>query len=192
MINLRIRRIDVFLLHALRGGIKLSATKGHHLAADVQPRENGTTGKTIVESFLIFSTKTRFHQKLLLVSLALCLVGQGVTLREGKAQLEFLNNVVTDATTAEILLADGLSVDIVLQNLMEILTRPLVHHKHRLTLTLLAFLVFVQFTLLNLNVVFLRQPTQCLGIGNLLVLHQEIHGIAALATGKTLTNLAGW
>ena len=35
-----------------------------------------------------------------------------------------------------------------------------------------------------------RQPAQSFRIGYLFVLHQEIDGIAALATGKTLTYLA--
>ena len=75
---------------------------------------------------------------------------------------------------------------------MEVLARPLVDDEHRLALRLLTLLVVRQFALLNLDVVFLRQPAQGLGIGNLLVLHQEVDGIATLATGKAFANLTGW
>ena len=75
---------------------------------------------------------------------------------------------------------------------MEILARPLVDHKHRLALALLTLLIVAQFAFLNLYIVFLRQPAQGLRIGYLLVLHQEVHGIATLATRETLAYLAGW
>ncbi len=75
---------------------------------------------------------------------------------------------------------------------MKILTRPLVDHKHRLSLALFAFLVVAQFTLLNFDIVFFRQPAQCLRVGDLLVLHEEVDGITALATSETLADLTGW
>ena len=122
-------------------------------------------------------------------SLPLRLVGQRVALGECEAQLELLDDVVADAAAAEILFADSLSVDVVLQDVMEILTGPLVHDEHRLTLRLLAFLVVRQFALLNLDIVFLRQPAQGLRVGDLLVFHQEVDGVATFATGKALADL---
>ena len=75
---------------------------------------------------------------------------------------------------------------------MKILTRPFVDHKHRLSLALFAFLVVAQFTLLNLDIVLFRQPAQCLRVGDLLVLHEEVHRIATLAASETLADLTGW
>ena len=121
----------------------------------------------------------------------MCLVGQCVTFAQCKAQLELLDDVVTDATTAKVLLADGNAVDVVLQNFVEVLTRPLVHDKHRLTFALLTFLVVSQLTLLYLDIIFLRQPAQRLRIGNLLMFHEKVDGIATFSTGKTLAYLSG-
>ena len=52
------------------------------------------------------------------------------------------------------------------------------------------FLLFSQFALLNVYAVLLCQPSQCLRVGHLFMLHQEDNGIAALATSKTLEDLA--
>ena len=47
MIDFGVGRVDVFLLHALRSGIELTTTKGHHLTTHIQPREDGTTRKAV-------------------------------------------------------------------------------------------------------------------------------------------------
>ena len=75
---------------------------------------------------------------------------------------------------------------------MKVVARPLVDHEHRLALTLLTLLIVAELAFLYLDVVFLRQPAQRLRIGYLLVLHQEVHGIATLATREALTYLTGW
>lgn len=107
----------------------------------------------------------------------MCLVDQGITLGECETQLELLDDIVTDATTAEILFADSLSVHVVIQDIMEILTCPLVDNEHRLTVGLLSLLLVRELTLLYLDIIFLRQPTQSLRIGDLLMLHEEVDGI---------------
>ena len=119
----------------------------------------------------------------------MCLVDQGITLGECKTQLELLDDIVTDATTAEILFADSLSVHVVIQDVMEILTCPLVDNEHRLTVGLFSLLLVRELTLLYLDIVFLRQPAQGLRVGDLLVLHEEVDGITSLPTGKTVTDL---
>ena len=110
MIDLRIRRVHVFLLHALRPGVQQSSSEGHHLSADVQPRKDHTTSipvekntrrqgvhgvqditrvrRTIVLYSLspcllvsFFNTQSRLHQILRLVSRFLGGCGQGITLR---------------------------------------------------------------------------------------------------------------
>ena len=52
MIDIRIGRIDILLLHAFRTGIQQSSAKGHHPAADIQPGEDDATSITVVETFL--------------------------------------------------------------------------------------------------------------------------------------------
>ena len=56
MINLGVGRVDIFLLYSLRGSIKLTTTKGHYLTTDIQPREDGTTCKAVIDAMLVLDT----------------------------------------------------------------------------------------------------------------------------------------
>ena len=42
MVDIRIGRVDILLGYTLRPGVEHTATEGHHLTADVQPREDNT------------------------------------------------------------------------------------------------------------------------------------------------------
>ena len=53
MIDFRVRRVDILLLHTLRGCIELTTAKSHHLATDVQPGEHSTTSKTVIDATLV-------------------------------------------------------------------------------------------------------------------------------------------
>ena len=53
MVNLRIGGVDILLLYALGGCIELSSAKGYHLAADIEPGEDGTACKAVVEAALV-------------------------------------------------------------------------------------------------------------------------------------------
>ena len=134
-------------------------------------------------------TEPSLHQVLRLVASLLCCQGQGVALGQGIAQVELRDDVVADSSAAEVLFADSDAVRVVPQHVLEILHRPLVDDKHRLAVALLLTLLVSQLLLLNLDIVFLRQPAQRLGIGDLLVLHQEVDGRSALSTGKALAYL---
>ena len=188
MIDLRVGRVHVFLLHALRPGVQQASSESHHLTTDVQPREDYTTSVAVAQRVLAIAQPC-LNQKLRLVSCLLGCSGQGVTLRQGEAEVELRNDIVADATTTEILLTDGDAVGIVLQDILEVFHSPLVDDEHRLTVALLLLLLVGEFLLLYLDIVFLCQPAQGLRIGNLLVLHQEVNGRATLATGETLADL---
>ena len=225
MIDLRVGRVHVFLLNALRTGVEQSPSEGHHLAADVQPGEDDTTSVAVNKktfplplpnregsSMLIrriltlrvitplpireglgeglsLKAESRLHQKLRLIARLLGGRGQGVTLRQGEAEVELRNDIVANATAAEVLLADGDAIGIILQDIFEVFHRPLVDDEHRLTVALFLLFLVGEFFLLYLYIVFLCQPAQGLGIGNLFVLHQEVDGRTTLATGKALTDL---
>ena len=49
-----------------------------------------------------------------------------------------------------------------------------------------------QLPFLDLDAVFLGKVFQCLRVGHLFVLHDEVHYIAALATGKAFAQSLGW
>ena len=192
VVDFRIGRVDVLLLYAFGSRVEQTASEGHHPTTHVQPGEYHAPGISVVEALLALDAKTCLLQILRLKTSLLPGEGQGVALRYGIAQIKLLDDIVTDTTTTEILLADGDSVRVVLQQVVKVVHGPLVEDEHRLTVALFFLLLVSQFLLLNLNIVFLRQPAQRLRIGNLLVLHQEVDGRATLATRKTLTDLLRW
>ena len=134
-------------------------------------------------------TKSRLHQELCLVAGFLGSLCQGVAFLRGITQLEFLDDVVADATAAEILFSDGDAVGVVFQRVVKPVLSPLVDDEHRLALTLCSTLLVGQLFLNNLDVVFPSQPAQGLWIGHLLVLHEEAGRRATLAADETVADI---
>ena len=189
MVYLRVRRVHIFLLHTLRPRIQQSSAKGHHPSAHVQPGEDDTSCIAVVHAPLIADAESGLHEILILIAFRPCRQCQCVALRQGITQRELLDDVITDSTAAKILLADGYTVGIFLQDTTEVVLCPFVHNQHRLAVALLLFLLRRQLLLFHLNAVLLCQPAQGLWIGDLLMLHQEIDGRTTLAAGKALANL---
>ena len=71
---------------------------------------------------------------------------------------------------------------------MEVVARPFVYDEHTFALALRLLLLGCEFLLFNLDVVFLGKPSQSLGIGELLVLHQEMNHVSAFSTRETLAH----
>ena len=74
------------------------------------------------------------------------------------------------------------------QRLLEKVCRPTVHNQHTLSFALLPSFLVGEFALPNLDVIFSRQPPQCLGISHLFVLHDEAHGRASLAAAEAMAH----
>ncbi len=83
-------------------------------------------------------------------------------------------------------------VHIILQDVLEVFRRPFIHDEHRFAFALALLLLVGHLAFLNLDMVFLGQPAQGLGIGHLLQLHQEVDGISTLAAGKAVADASGW
>ena len=91
----------------------------------------------------------------------------------------------------EIAQPDGTSHLVVIEQVGKIFLCKLRDMKESVALVL-AFLLFLGlFLFLNLNVVFLSQPTQSLGISVVLMLHEEFHHIAGLAATEAFENAFG-
>ena len=191
MINLAIRRVDILLVHALGTAIQHTTTERHHLATHTEPREDGTTGETVeVLSRLLVrgNQHTGRCQILRIIPLLDSSISERRPLIKGEAQLEFLDDVITESTASEILHTDGTTIDIILKDILEVFRRPLIDDEHRLTLTLSLLFLGTQFTFLDLDVIFLRQPAKGIGIGHLLQFHEEVDGIATLATSEAMAD----
>ena len=105
--------------------------------------------------------------------------------------MELLNDVVAEAATAEIGQADGTSLRIVQQGVVEIVVGILIDDEEALAFVLRTFLVIAQFAFLNLDAILLGQVTECTRIVKLLMLHDEADGIATLSTGEALAETLG-
>ena len=88
---------------------------------------------------------------------------------------------VAKAALTEIAQTSGHTVDIVVQRILKVLVHPFIEGKHTFSFILSLFLLIRQLFLLNFDMILLRQPFQCLGIGHLFQLHEEVHRITALA-----------
>ena len=198
MIDFAIGRIDIFLVHTLGTTVEHTAAKSHHLSAHAEPWEDGAPREAVeilvlpglVASLVLvyLETQARIYQVFRIIPLLHRLVIERRALGKSETQLEFPDNVIAKATTAEILHADGPSVHVVVKNVLKIFRSPLVDDVHRLALILPLLLLVGQLTLLDLNVIFLGEPAQGIGISHLLQLHQEVDGISALAAGKTMAD----
>lgn len=130
------------------------------------------------------------QQKVFLIALAQRFLCQSTAVGTVEAQLELAHDVVAEPTAAEILHADGYAVGGVVHEVLEIRGSPLIHDEHTLALALLALLIVGEFALLYLDVILACEPSQRLGIGHLLVLHDEANGVAALAASEAMAGAA--
>ena len=74
----------------------------------------------------------------------------------------------------------------IVEQILKIIAGPLVDDEHRLAPALLLFLAVGQLAFVYFDMVFVRQPSQGLHIGHLLVLHNEPYRVPALAATKAV------
>ena len=55
------RRIHIFLLYSLRGGIQFAGVKAHHFSTQRKPRKYNTTCKTVNEFAVALTLITKSH-----------------------------------------------------------------------------------------------------------------------------------
>ena len=201
MVDFAVGRIDVFLVHALGPGVQHASSECHDLSTHARPREDGTTGESVqvlILSALVarlilvyLETESGGGEIFRVVSLLHSLVKESRALWQGESQLELPDDVVTESTAAEILHSDGPSVHVVLQNVLEILRSPIVHDIHGFAFALPLLLLVGHLAFLNLDVIFLGEPAERIGIAHLLQLHQEVDGVSTLAAGKAVADATG-
>ena len=190
--HLRVGGVDIFLVDTFRALVEDARREAHDLSAHARPREDDTAGETVDElTTLRLITEARGSEELRLVAFLFRCRAEEETVGEVVAEIELLDDVVAKSPGAEILQADGLTVRMVVEQVLEIFLCPFVDDEHRLALRLLLFLLIGQFALVYLDMIFLGEPAQRLRVGELLMLHDERHGVAALATAEAVTGAAG-
>ncbi len=184
-------RVDVLLVYALGARVEHTSAEGYHLAADTYPGEHGTAGEAVYEVAVVAGVaEARLQQKFLLVALAQCFARECLAVVEAEAQTELLYDVVAHAALAEVLHTDGAAVHVVLQYVVEVVGGPLVDDEHGLALGVLLLLLVGELALLYLYVVAVGQPAQGVGVGQLLVLHDEADAVAAFSAYEAVARAA--
>ena len=77
------------------------------------------------------------------------------------SELEFLDDVIPEATAAQVSHTDALSVNVVVKDVLEVFGRKLIDDEKAFPQAVCLLLFFRQFTFLDFDVVFLGQPFQC-------------------------------
>ena len=106
-------------------------------------------------------------------------------------EMELLDDRIEIAALAEVLEADGAAFLGVPQRVDEVFIGKLVDVEHLLAQALLHDLLGRLLLLLDFDVVLLGEITQGLGIGEMLVFHEELGRIARLTTAETLEDVTG-
>ena len=185
-------RVLVLDGHALGGGIQDTSAKACHLAAYGVPWEHDTSPETVNNrAVLALDGKSCAHEVLFAIALFQCGTAHGVSSFGTETQLELLYDIVAETTFTEIGKSNGTSVHGVVHLVLEPFERPFVQDEHALALRLCGTLLGGKFLFLHLYAVFLGQIAKRIGIGQLLVLHDEADGIASLTTGKALAIILG-
>ena len=78
MVDLRVGRVHIFLLHTLRPRVEQSATEGHYPTAHVQPGEDHAPRIAVMQSLFSLDTKTRLFQIFWLIARFLSCQCQGI------------------------------------------------------------------------------------------------------------------
>ena len=116
--------------------------------------------------------------------------GKGVPFGWIITEVEFLDDGIKITTFAEILEADGLAFLRIPKGINEILVSKFVDVEHLLADALLHNLLRGLLLLLDFDVVLLRQITQRLGIGKMLVFHEELGRISSLAAAEAFEDIS--
>lgn len=186
VVDIGIGGIDI--LGSLFLTAKDAATKAQDTARDTIDGEHHTATETVVGFLGLFleDGETRFLEDAVAITVLAGMVGEVAPLVETIAQAKVFYHLVAEAAAVEITETNGTSHLVVVEQVGEIFLCKLGDMEEGVALVL-AFLLFLSLLLLlNLDVVFLRQPTQCFGVGVVLMLHEELHHIAGFAAAKTL------
>ena len=107
------------------------------------------------------------------------------------AHLEFAEDGVSEAPLTEVREAEGHPLVAVEEVLYKLLGGILGDNEHALALILFGEFLGGDLLLLNLNMVFLCQPAERLGVREVLVFHDEVDCVAALAAAEALEYALG-
>ena len=138
----------------------------------------------LLAGVLLDDGEARLLQHLKAVAVLQRVVGEVAPLVEAVAQPEALDDLVAETAPVEVAQAHGAPHLVVVEQVGEILLRKLAHVEQAVSLRLPLLLLLGLLLLFYLDVVLVGQPAQRLGVGVVLVLHEELHHVARLAAAE--------
>ena len=185
VIDFAFGRVDVLHFDALGGSGQHTSAEGYHFTRQRMDGEDDASPEAVAQAVVVrFVAEAGLHQKLFLISFLEGFLGKGIVAVGTVAQLELLDDVVAEAAAVEVGHTDAASVHVVVEDVLEIVACKQVDDKKTFAFALRLFFFVGQFAFLDFDAVLPGQVTQCLGIGQLFVLHDEVNGVSTLAAGK--------
>ncbi len=184
----------VLVLGYVLVGAQRAAAEGDHAARDVVHGEDHAVAEAVEERSVALAPEreTRGHEKLLLVARCQGVVRHAVALGGAESQAELADRGVGHAARlAEVAHPDAHPLALAVEVVGEVGGGPAVEGEHRLAVVVAPLLLGRQLALLYLDAVALGHGLQRLGVGHALVLHEEGHGVAALAAAEALVDPLG-
>lgn len=145
----------------------------------------------VITARLALDGESRFGEELLLVAGTERRHGHRVALGRTVPQRELAHRGIRETALTEVPHSHAQPFIRIVQHMLEIVGGPTVDDHHAFAVVVPPGLLRSQLLLPHLDAVFLRHILECLGIGHLLVLHDEGHGIPALAAAETLEEPLG-
>ena len=182
----RFRGILVFDAYTFGGCVQHPSAESHDFAAQGVYGKDDPSAEPVIElAAVAFEAQAGREQVFFLVAFGFGRLCQCVPLCGAVAQLEFLDDVIPETARTEVGHADGAAVHCVAELVLEKTVGPFVDDEHALAFASCLFFFVGQFAFLDFDVVFLGQVAQGVREGQLLMFHDEMHGVAAFPAGKT-------
>ena len=191
MIYLRLRRVEIFCRLGI--GIHYPAAESDNLARCVVHREYDAPAKTVYQAIasLTLYAKTRLDQKFLFISFRQRFIGQRRPLVGRIAQLKFPYDIISETALAEIGQAESSPVGMFMKRAHEEVFCKLIDHEQAFPFVSGKHLLGRKFFLFYFNPVSSGKLPQSVIIGDMLIFHDEMHGIAAFAAAETFEHAFG-
>ncbi len=190
VVDLTLWRVEI-LAHLL-GGVQDASTEAGHLTADGMNGENHSPPEAIgYHAVFVEAREAGLFEVFPLEPLGHGGAVECIARLQTVAQLEFADRLFAKSALREVGEADRATLFVLHEAAGEVFLRPGVEDKHAFAVALGAQLVVRKFAFANFDVILLGQVAKGVGIAQLLVLHDEVDGRSALATGEALAEVLG-
>ena len=189
-IDFRLGRVHIFPDVFVLLGVQHAPAEGNDAPRHTVHRKNDAAVIAVQEFAVVRAVaQAGAFQVFFLEALFLGRMCQCVALFERIAQLKFSYDVVAQAAASEIAHAHRHAVDVVVECLREVIACPLVDHKHGFAGRSRGTFRVTEFFVAHFDAIAPPEPLDGFGKGELLVQHDELNHVAAVAATETFAQL---